>query len=110
MEEDEEEEGEAKPSIFRIDGTIVPDSPINDLPNSFVKGDLTSCIAPTSYHILLQGDAMIFSFDDLSQVTDKFSKQRMIGKGRFGKVYCGKVRHLEVAVKVLNTVSEFYTI
>lgn len=30
--EEEEEEGEAKPSIFRIDGTMVPDSPINDLP------------------------------------------------------------------------------
>ena len=32
VEEDEEEEGEPKPSIFRINGTVVPDSPINDLP------------------------------------------------------------------------------
>ena len=31
-EEDEEEKGEGKPSMFRIDGTIVPDSPIDDLP------------------------------------------------------------------------------
>ena len=28
VEEDEEEKGEGKPSMFRIDGTIVPDSPI----------------------------------------------------------------------------------
>jgi hypothetical protein len=31
VEKDEEEEGEAKPSVFRIDGTMVPDSPINNL-------------------------------------------------------------------------------
>ena len=32
VEEDEDEEGEAKPSIFRSNGTVVPDSPINALP------------------------------------------------------------------------------
>ena len=32
-----EEEGEAKPSIFSINGTVVPDSPINDLPWTLSK-------------------------------------------------------------------------
>ena len=56
----------------------------------------------------LPGDAMIFSFDDLSSVTNNFSKDKIIGKGGFGKVYRGRLRHSEVAIKVLNTVSEFY--
>ena len=47
---------------------------------------------------------MVFSVDDLSRVTDNFSKERLIGKGGFGKVYRGKLRHADVAVKVLNTV------
>lgn len=34
---------------------------------------------------------MIFSLDDLSKVTDNFSKRRMIGKGR---VFCGKLETL----------------
>ena len=49
---------------------------------------------------------MIFSYDDLSKVTDNFSKERLIGKGGFGVVYRGKLRHADVAVKVLNTVSK----
>ena len=53
---------------------------------------------------------MIFSFDDLSQVTNNFSKEKMIGKGGFGRVFRGKLRHVDVAVKVLNTVIEFCTI
>ena len=32
LEEEEEEKGEGDPSVFRIDGTVVPDSPINDMP------------------------------------------------------------------------------
>ena len=55
--------------------------------------------------MLLTGDAMMFSFDDLSKVTNNFSKERLIGKGGFGKVYRGKLRHADVAVKVLNPVS-----
>lgn len=81
-------------------------------PDSFVKGDLNCRISSLSYHIvfLLPGDAMIFSLDDLSKMSDNFSKQRMIGKGGFGRVFRGKLRHLEVAVKVLNTVSEVHVI
>ena len=56
-----------------------------------------------SYYI---GDAMIFSFEDLSKVTNNFSKEKMIGKGGFGRVFRGKLRHSDVAVKVLSTVSE----
>ena len=32
VKEDEEEEGEPKTSMFRIDGTVVPECPIYDLP------------------------------------------------------------------------------
>ena len=32
VEKDEEEEGQARPSMFRIDGTMVPECSINDLP------------------------------------------------------------------------------
>ena len=32
VEEDEEEEGEARPSFFRIDGMVVPNSPIGNNP------------------------------------------------------------------------------
>ena len=31
IEEDDEERGEGEPSLFRIDGTVVPDSPVNNL-------------------------------------------------------------------------------
>ena len=34
----------------------------------------------------------------------------MIGKGGFGRVFHGKLRYSDVAVKVLNTVSEIHMI
>ena len=37
---------------------------------------------------------MIFSLDDLSKVTDNFSKRRMIGNCGFGRVFCGKLETL----------------
>ena len=48
---------------------------------------------------------MIFPLEDLCQVTDNFSKEKLIGKGGFGHVYRAKLRHSDVAIKVLNTVS-----
>ena len=53
---------------------------------------------------------MIFSLDDLSKVTNNFSKEKMIGKDSFGRVFRGKLRYSDVAVKVLNTVSEIHMI
>ena len=47
---------------------------------------------------------MIFPLEDLCQVTDNFSKEKLIGKGGFGHVYRAKLRHSDVAIKVLNTV------
>ena len=50
----------------------------------------------------------MFSHELLSEVTSNFSKERLIGKGRFGRVYRGKLRHSDVAVKVLNDVCLLY--
>ena len=51
---------------------------------------------------------MMFSFDDLSRVTNNFSNENIIGKGGFGKEFHGRLRHSEVAVEVSNTVSELH--
>ena len=51
------------------------------------------------------GDAMIFAHELLCDVTNNFAKERLIGKGGFGSVYCARLRHADVAIKVLNTVS-----
>jgi hypothetical protein len=74
--------------ITRVDGPISPPS-------------LSSQMTPSASFV--KGDAMIFSFDDLSKVTNNFSKEKMIGKGGFGRVFHGKLRYSDVAVKVLNT-------
>ena len=47
---------------------------------------------------------MIFSGDELLRATSYFSEENMVGKGGFGRVFRGKLRHSEVAIKVLNTV------
>ena len=47
---------------------------------------------------------MIFSFEVLSEVTGNFSKDQLVGKGGFGQVYRGRLRHSDVAIKVLNDV------
>lgn len=72
---------------------------------SFVQGtcSLHSLVMFTCV-VWFSGDAMIFSSDLLRDVTDNFSKGRLIGKGGFGNVFKGKLRHLDVAIKVLNTV------
>ena len=48
---------------------------------------------------------MIFSEADLERATGDFSEENMVGKGGFGRVFRGKLRHSDVAIKVLNTVS-----
>ena len=67
-------------------------------------------VCPVIASVLSPGDAMIFSLDDLSKATNNFSKEKMIGKGGFGRVFRGKLRYSDVAVKVLNTVSEIHMI
>ena len=48
---------------------------------------------------------MIFSHCQLQKATDSFAKDKLIGKGGFGDVFQGRLRHSDVAIKVLNTVS-----
>lgn len=55
-------------------------------------------------HLLL-GGAMMFSYQLLCDVTNRFAKEKLIGKGGFGQVFRGRLRHSDVAIKVLNTVS-----
>lgn len=48
---------------------------------------------------------MMFSYQLLCDVTNRFAKEKLIGKGGFGQVFRGRLRHSDVAIKVLNTVS-----
>lgn len=48
---------------------------------------------------------MVFSLEDLKAATNNFSADDLIGEGGFGKVYRGRLRYLDVAVKVLSDVS-----
>ncbi len=47
---------------------------------------------------------MTFSRDELVAATSNFNAGNIIGKGGFGLVYRGKLRHTLVAVKVLSEV------
>ena len=51
---------------------------------------------------------MIFSLGDLKVATNSFAKENLIGKGGFGRVYKGNIRHSTVAVKVLNVDTRVY--
>lgn len=48
---------------------------------------------------------MIFSSTQLYEATDNFAEEKKIGKGGFGHVFRGRLRHSDVAIKVLNDVS-----
>ena len=48
---------------------------------------------------------MVYQYTELEDATDKFSPEKKIGKGGFGVVYRGVLRHVSVAVKVLSDVS-----
>ncbi len=49
---------------------------------------------------------MVFKHEDLLLATNGFAKTNIVGKGGFGSVFRGKLRHAAVAVKVLNEVSD----
>ncbi len=51
------------------------------------------------------GSVMVFTEADISTATDEFATTKVIGKGGFGKVYKGRLRHADVAIKVLSAVS-----
>jgi hypothetical protein len=53
----------------------------------------------------MPGGAMVFKHEDLLKATNGFSKASIIGKGGFGSVFKGTLRHVVVACKVLNDVS-----
>lgn len=86
--------------ITKVDGPPYSETVVTD---SYVKGKMLSLIIVHDIFSPI-GDAMIFSLEDLSKVTNEFSNDHLIGKGGFGRVYRGKLRHADVAVKVLNTV------
>ena len=48
---------------------------------------------------------MVYHCTELEAATDKFSSEKKIGKGGFGVVYKGVLRHVAVAVKMLSDVS-----
>ena len=48
---------------------------------------------------------MVYNHAELEDATDKFASEKRVGKGGFGVVYKGVLRHVLVAVKVLSDVS-----
>ena len=51
---------------------------------------------------------MIFTIRELKEATGDFDPTKVVGKGGFGEVYRGKLRHTDVAIKVLNDVSSCF--
>ena len=47
----------------------------------------------------------MFSSSQLHEATNNFVEKKLVGKGGFGRVFRGRLRHSDVAIKVLNTVS-----
>ena len=47
---------------------------------------------------------MVFSLKDLQNATNDFNTDELIGEGGFGKVYRGRLRYSDVAVKLLSDV------
>ena len=47
---------------------------------------------------------MLFEYADLEVATNQFNQENLIREGGFGKVYKGKLRYSQVAVKVLSDV------
>lgn len=50
------------------------------------------------------GSAMTFTYESLMKATGDFAEANVIGKGGFGKVFRGTLRHVNVAIKVLSEV------
>ncbi len=50
------------------------------------------------------GSVIAYQFKELEDTTNKFCKERKIGKGGFGAVYKAVLRHVPVAVKLLTDV------
>ena len=54
--------------------------------------------------MLFSLDALTFTQEELKYATDDFSDVRLLGKGGFGRVFKGIIRHTAVAIKLLTKV------
>lgn len=53
---------------------------------------------------LCVGGAMFFEYSELMKATGNFRKDTVVGRGGFGTVYKGDLRHTTVAIKLLTDV------
>lgn len=53
---------------------------------------------------------MMFCSEDLKLATNDYNSDAVVGEGGFGKVYRGRLRYSDVAVKVLSDVRLKYTL
>lgn len=54
---------------------------------------------------VLSDQCMEFFADELSKATRSFNRSTVIGRGGYGTVYKGELRHQTVAIKVLTQVA-----
>ena len=48
---------------------------------------------------------MVFTEEEVTIATNSFNNDLLVGKGGFGRVYKGTIRHVCVAIKQLTSVS-----
>ena len=54
--------------------------------------------------VYLTGSTMMYTADELKRATNNYAEGAIIGKGGFGTVFSGKLRHCNVAIKRLTEV------
>ena len=67
----------------------------------FVCMHMHVCVVSNQYCIVLMltGSTMMYTAEELKRATKDYDEGAVIGKGGFGMVFAGKLRHCNVAIK-----------
>lgn len=58
-----------------------------------------------SLMVIYKLDLMTYSEEEIRQATNSLNSDHLLGSGAFGDVYWSKLRHTDVAIKVLKGVN-----